>query len=248
MLHRTYIKIGNQLKKEIEQNIYKIGDRLPTEREISEKLGVSRTIVREAMVMLEVEQLVEVKKGSGVYVKNTPQNLTHQLQEENLPDVGPFELLQARQLLESSIVEFAAKQANKKDIAHLRAILDKEKALLEKDLDDYTADEEFHLAIAEITQNDVLIKLQQQLWQYRFNNPMWNQLHTRILQKDLHYLWIEDHEKILVAIQKKSPSLAKKAMWQHLENVKVKLFELSDVEDPKFDGYLFNVNPVAVGI
>ncbi len=248
MLHRTYIKIGNQLKKDIEQNIYKIGDRLPTEREISEKLGVSRTIVREAMVMLEVEQLVEVKKGSGVYVKNTPQNLKYQLQEKNLPDVGPFELLQARQLLESSIVEFAAKQANKRDISRLRKILDKEKILLEKDLDDYTADEEFHLAIAEITQNDVLIKLQQQLWQYRFNNPMWNQLHSRILQKDLHHLWIEDHENILIAIQKKSPSLAKKAMWQHLENVKVKLFELSDVEDPEFDGYLFNVNPVAVGI
>jgi GntR family uxuAB operon transcriptional repressor len=42
--------------------------------------------------------------------------------------------------------------------------------------------------------------------------------------------------------------MAKRAMWQHLENVKQKLFELSDIEDPEFDGYLFNVNPVMVGI
>lgn len=42
--------------------------------------------------------------------------------------------------------------------------------------------------------------------------------------------------------------LARNAMWQHLENVKQKLFELSDVDDPNFDGYLFNLSPVVVGI
>ena len=49
-------------------------------------------------------------------------------------------------------------------------------------------------------------------------------------------------------MQKKDPVLARKAMWQHLENVKQKLFELSDVDDPNFDGYLFNLSPVVVGI
>lgn len=72
--------------------------------------------------------------------------------------------------------------------------------------------------------------------------------YIRILQNDYHHLWIEDHQTILSAIQKKNANEARKAMWQHLENVKVKLFELSDVEDPHFDGYLFNTNPVVVGI
>ncbi|MCI7352751.1 MAG: GntR family transcriptional regulator [[Actinobacillus] rossii] len=244
---RAYVKIANQIKREISNGAYGVGDRLPTEREISETLKVSRTIVREAIVMLEVERLVEVKKGSGVYIKSLP-NKNSKEKNNPLPDVGPFELLQARQLLESGICEFAAKLANKKDITRLKNILKKEKELLAQNLDDYTADQEFHLAIAEITQNDVLITLQEQLWQYRFNNAMWTQLHTRILQKDIHHLWIEDHENILNAIQKKSPSLARKSMWQHLENVKSKLFELSDIEDPEFDGYLFNENPVVVGI
>ncbi|BBF01880.1 hypothetical protein CHBNIII4_09700 [Haemophilus influenzae] len=72
IVNRTYTRIGQLLKQDISQGIYSIGDKLPTEREISEKFGVSRTIVREAMVMLEVEKLVEVKKGSGVYVVRTP--------------------------------------------------------------------------------------------------------------------------------------------------------------------------------
>ncbi|TRC20618.1 FadR family transcriptional regulator, partial [Mannheimia haemolytica] len=64
---RTYTKIGKILKEEIAQGKYRVGDKLPTERDISERFEVSRTIVREAIVMLEVEKLIEVKKGSGVY-------------------------------------------------------------------------------------------------------------------------------------------------------------------------------------
>ncbi|TCP96567.1 GntR family transcriptional regulator [Cricetibacter osteomyelitidis] len=246
--HRAYINIGNQLKTEIKQGIYTIGSRLPTEREISERFNVSRTIVREAIVMLEVEQLVTVKRGSGAYVTNLPSNNIAEKDTNLLNDVGPFELLQARQLIESGIAEFAAQQATKKDIVLLKTLLDEERALLEKDADDYSVDRKFHLALAEITQNDVLIKMQNDLWEYRFNSAMWAQLHLRILKNEHHRLWIIDHENILNAIQRKDPLLARKTMWQHLENVKVKLFELSDVEDPKFDGYLFNTNPIAVGI
>lgn len=244
---RAYSRIGRLLKNEISQGNYKVGDKLPTEREISERLGVSRTIVREAMVMLEVEKLVEVKKGSGVYVTRMP-DFTEQESAVEFRDVGPFELLQARQLLESSIAEFAAQQATKQDILRLKQILENEKELLTQNLDDYSADKDFHIALAEITGNDVLLQLQEQLWKYRFNSAMWTQLHTRILQHDYHLLWAKDHEVILNAIQKKNPALARKAMWQHLENVKEKLFELSDVEDPAFDGYLFNTNPIVVGI
>ncbi|TDQ58082.1 GntR family transcriptional regulator [Mesocricetibacter intestinalis] len=246
--HRTYIKIGEFLKKDIAQGKYKIGDRLPTEREISEKFAVSRTIVREAIVMLEVENLVKVKKGSGVYVIQLPEERAKKQPDSNLSDVGPFELLQARQLLESSIAEFAAQLATKNDIAKLKKILAQEQKLLHENADDYSADRDFHLCLAEITQNDVLIKIQHDLWTYRFNSAMWAQLHARILKNDYHHLWIKDHENILLAIQRKDPALAKKMVWQHLENVKIKLFELSDVEDPKFDGYLFNTNPVVVGI
>lgn len=59
---RTYKKIGEELKQEIQSGKFRIGDRLPPERDIAEQFGVSRTVIREALIMLEIEGLVEVKK------------------------------------------------------------------------------------------------------------------------------------------------------------------------------------------
>ncbi|HED4421505.1 GntR family transcriptional regulator [Pasteurella multocida] len=241
---RSYKKIGELLKDELRKGIYTIGERLPPERDIAERFDVSRTVVREALIMLELENLISVRKGSGVYIINLPSSND----SFDYLDVGPFELLQARQLLESSIAEFAAIQANRNDIVRLKEILKREYVTLEQSgNDDYSEDEEFHTAIAEITQNEVLIQMQKDLWKYR-SNPMWKGLHSHIKVHHYRRLWLKDHEAILNSIQRKDPALAKKAMWQHLENVKQKLFELSDLDDPDFDGYLFNRNPVVVGI
>lgn len=244
---RSYKKIGSLLKQELIDGVYRIGERLPPERDLAERMNVSRTVVREAIIMLELENLVSVRKGSGVYVINLP---TRQEESDSFyEDVGPFELLQARQLIESSIAEFAAIQANRNDVLRLKEILNRERITLEQAqaTDDYSVDEEFHSAIAEITQNEVLIQLQKDLWKYR-KNSMWRGLHAHISDQKYRRFWLKDHENILNAIQRKNPALAKKAMWQHLENVRQKLFELSNIEDPDFDGFLFNVNPVAVGI
>lgn len=244
---RSYKKIGMLLKARLAEGNYQIGDKLPPERELAEEFGVSRTVIREALIMLELDNLVSIKKGSGVYIVNLPIAANDEKNNIEL-DIGPFELLQARQLLESSIAEFAAIQATKKDVERLKNILNQERETLAKGGDDYVADEDFHCAIAEITQNEVLIKIQQDLWEYRTNSDMWKGLHAHIPNQSYRFLWLNDHENIISAIQKKDPAQARKAMWQHLENVKQKLFELSDVEDPNFDGYLFNINPISVGI
>ena len=67
---RSYKKIGSILKQDLTDGLYRIGERLPPERDLAEKMNVSRTVVREAIIMLELENLVEVRKGSGVYVIN----------------------------------------------------------------------------------------------------------------------------------------------------------------------------------
>ncbi len=59
---RPYQELGLVLRQELIENSYKVGDRLPPERDIAERLNVSRTVVREALIMLELENLVEVKK------------------------------------------------------------------------------------------------------------------------------------------------------------------------------------------
>lgn len=242
---RSYKKIGQELKLRLLEQQYKVGDKLPTERELAESFNVSRTVVREALIMLELENLIEIRKSSGVYVINLPRRDACD-EEMTKIDVGPFELLQARQLLESSIAEFAALQATRADIMKLKAILAREKNTLEHGDEDYVADEDFHLTIAEITQNQAILQAQQALWELRTNSKMWKGLHQHVPNQSYRYLWLQDHENIITALQRKDPALAKKAMWQHLENVKQKLFELSDLDDPNFDGYLFNKNPIVV--
>ena len=106
--------------------------------------------------MLELENLVEVKKGSGVYVINIPSQPNSR---ENVisDDAGPFEMLQARQLLESNIAEFAAMQVTPSDIVKMRSALDLEREELASGTADCNGDETFHLCIAEATQNSVLV-------------------------------------------------------------------------------------------
>lgn len=240
---RPYQELGLILRAELSDGRYQVGDRLPPERDIAERLDVSRTVVREAIIMLELENLVEVKKGSGVYVLNIPGSPNNR---ENIvsDDAGPFEMLQARQLLESNIAEFAAIQVTPGDIAKMRSALELERRELANGESNCLGDEQFHLYIAEATQNSVLVDMLKQSWARREQSPMWKKLHTRISSQNYREEWLDDHAIILAAMQRKDPIAAKNAMWQHLENVKQRLLELSNVDDPDFDGYLFGSNPV----
>ena len=223
----------------IVQTPYQPGERLPPEREIAEMLNVTRTVVREALIMLEIKGLVDVRRGAGIYVLDNAD-------ANHCNDAGPFELLQARQLLESNIAEFAALQATREDIVKMRQALQLEERELASSEPNgsESGDMQFHLAIAEATHNSMLVELFRQSWQWRENNPMWIQLHSHL--DDTHYRkeWMGDHKQILAALIKKDARAAKLAMWQHLENVKQRLLEFSNVDDIDFDGYLFDSWPL----
>lgn len=191
---RRYQEIGLILRNELMQGSFRQGDRLPPERDIAERLNVSRTVIREAIIMLELENLVEVKKGSGVYVLNIPSAANT---SENVisDDAGPFEVLQARQFLESNIAEFAATQVTPSDIAKMKQALTLEKEELLSGADECQGDEKFHLCIAEATQNSVLVDMVKQTWERRKNNPMWEKLHARIDGHAYREAWIEDRSR-----------------------------------------------------
>ncbi|MEQ1965059.1 GntR family transcriptional regulator, partial [Xenorhabdus khoisanae] len=121
---RPYHEVAQSLRQMIVDMDYSPGDRLPTEREIAEKFGVSRTLIREALIVLELDNLIEVRKSSGIYLTHLPCSSSS---DTTINAAGPFELLQARQLLESNIAEFAALQVTPVDIANMRNALEKEK-------------------------------------------------------------------------------------------------------------------------
>lgn len=233
--YRRYQDVAQALRGVIREEGFAVGDRLPPERQLSERLSVSRSLVREALIMLEIDGLVEVRKGSGIYLAAPSATKAPPVRD----DIGPFELLQARQLLESSIAAFAAEMVTKNDITRMREALEMERADIEAGSTDHSGDELFHRLIAEATQNSVLVDMVDELWRKRDQSPMWAKLHDRIFDAGYRQNWLEDHQQILSALRTKDRDGARAAMWQHLAHVRETLMELSDVDDPAFDGYLF---------
>lgn len=240
---RLYQQLAAELKDRIEQGVYLVGDKLPAERFIADEKSVSRTVVREAIIMLEVEGYVEVRKGSGIHViSNQPKHSPVADESLEFASYGPFELLQARQLIESNIAEFAATQVTKQDIMKLMEI--QENARKEKCFRDSEWDLQFHVQVALATQNTALAAIVEKMWTQRVHNPYWKKLHDHIDSRTVDN-WCDDHDQILKALIRKDPHAAKLAMWQHLENTKQMLFnETSDDFEFNADRYLFADNPV----
>lgn len=157
---RPYQEVGAMIRDLIIKTPYNPGERLPPEREIAEMLDVTRTVVREALIMLEIKGLVEVRRGAGIYVLDSSGSHNTDSPDANVcNDAGPFELLQARQLLESNIAEFAALQATREDIVKMRQALQLEERELASSApgSSESGDMQFHLAIAEATHNSMLV-------------------------------------------------------------------------------------------
>jgi|GEM_PF-2300374 len=100
----------------------------------------------------------------------------------------------------------------------------------------------FQVALA--TQNTALAAIVEKMWTQRIHNPYWKKLHDHIDARTVDN-WCDDHDQILKALIRKDPHAAKVAMWQHLENTKLMLFnETSDDFEFNADRYLFAENPV----
>src|SRR5438067_13785515 len=101
---RLYRQIADQISALIASGELVPGARLRPERDLALQLGVSRPSVREALIALEVEGLVEVRMGSGIYVRDTQPAGTRRITAE-----GPLETIRARQLIESELAANAAR-------------------------------------------------------------------------------------------------------------------------------------------
>src|SRR5437868_11290485 len=161
---RLYRQIADQIRGLIKSGEFPAGSRLPPERDLARQLAVSRPAVREALIALEVEGMVEVRIGSGIYVlAGAPPPVANDVDAA----AGPFELLRARYVIEAECAALAAKSAKK---AHVHA-LDEALAEMDRDLSDgrqpLPADRLFHLRIAEATGNGALVAVVKMLWEER---------------------------------------------------------------------------------
>lgn len=212
---RLYRQIAEQIRTLIKSGEFKAGGRLPPERDLARQLGVSRPSVREALIALEVEGLVEVRIGSGIYVTGVPREAPPADSEQ--PAAGPFELLRARYVIESECAALAAKSAKKAQVAAIEEAF----GHMQAEMHDHSerapldADRLFHLRIAEATGNGALVAVVKMLWEER-TGPLYQQLEHHYDSPNLWIAALAEHRAVVQAIADRNPDAARAAMQRHL--------------------------------
>jgi DNA-binding FadR family transcriptional regulator len=208
---RLYHQVADQIRSVIDQGDFPPGTRLPPERELAIQLGVSRPSLREALLALEIAGRVEVRMGSGVYVCATPATSTPE--PLSLGD-SPSELMQARTVLEASVIPLALARATKAGIDQVRACLDAMRSDIRRGHSPVEADRRFHVSIAEMTGNAVLARMVGELFDGR-NAP----ISSRMAHTETARSWaaaLREHELIFQALDARDPQEAAAAMYGHL--------------------------------
>lgn len=214
--HRLYRQIADRISTLIARGEFAPGSRLPPERDLAAQLQVSRTSVREALIALELGGLIDIRMGSGVYVRQQGPLARNGRTVGAHEDTGPFEQLRARWLVEGETAALAATHATKDDIKVLRELNKKLQAALVEDR--IPSDRLFHLKIAEASGNSALALVVDLLWQLR-EGELFAQIERHFHTPELSRQTIDDHSAIVDAIAKHDPTAARNAMRGHLNRV-----------------------------
>lgn len=211
---RLYMKVAEQLKKLITNDVIKPGERFPSERELAEKLGVSRPTIREAMIALELSGVIEIRTGSGIYVTQKPTKSSFELSDKG---VGPFEILEIRYILEAEACALAAARITDEQIAELRQAVNEMEEEEKQANASEKADQKFHSIIAQACQNSAISSVVDWLWQLRNESTLSTSFLERIREEGIHPS-ISEHKRILLALEQRNPEKARSAMKDHIES------------------------------
>jgi DNA-binding FadR family transcriptional regulator len=212
---RLYHQVAEQIGKLIQAGEFREGDRLPPERELAKQLGVSRPVVREAMIALEIAGLVDVRGGAGTFVRRTRADVGSVLASAG---PGPFDLIAARRMLEGEIAHAAALAVTDAGLRSLTEAIEVMRKDIESGKDTRQADRLFHVRIAELTGNAVLVNLVDGLWAHMLS-PMFDVLGRHAGLRGEDRMTVDDHAKIVEALARRDPAAAREAMRGHLAHV-----------------------------
>ena len=209
---RLYRQIADQITALIDGGEYAAGARLPPERDLARQLGVSRPSVREALIALEVEGYVEVRVGSGVYVRGP--NAPHS--EPLGADSGPFELIRARRLVEGECAALAARNATRTQLRAIEEALEAMAHERDRGRMPLASDRRFHTRIAEASGNSALVLVVRTLWDQR-TGPLFLRLEHHFDTPELWNVAIREHREVLAAIARHDAPGARRAMQRHMD-------------------------------
>lgn len=222
---RRYLKIAGDLAARITAGEFHSGDRLPPERELASSLEVSRTTVREALLALELMRFVEIRIGAGVFVlPESARNIDRPV-FDIADQVGPFEVLESRRLIEGEAAYRAAQRGSADDFSAIGKTIDRMEAALDN-FDRYDqADVEFHMLIAKAAGNSLLPVYVDHLWSLR-NGPMWERWYQQTRSVENRKRSVDDHRAIHQALGRRIPEMAATAMRAHIDVLAQRFFQI----------------------
>jgi DNA-binding FadR family transcriptional regulator len=224
---RLYRMIADQIAGRIRAGDFPPGRRLPSERELAEQLQVSRASIREALIALEIEGYVEVRVGTGVFAASKEGTVmaaasgsaTNAAQGQD--DIGPFDLLEARLMIEPECAGMAAQQATPAQLAAIR------EAHEGMSLTDSPGrhDREFHSAIAAACGNAALAATVTHLWNLTQSSSVYRRMQDYFVDTKVWAAAHAEHQRILTALLARDPIRARHAMHAHLLGILARLRE-----------------------
>ncbi|MET3664903.1 FadR/GntR family transcriptional regulator [Caulobacter sp. 1776] len=219
---KLYQQVARSIAASIAEGRYVPGDRLPSERGLADSFGVSRPTIRDAMIALEFQGLVEARQGSGVYVmaRGKPED------DVTEAEVSALELTEARRLFEGEACALAAAAVSDEQIAALER-MGRELSSQAGAEDGERLEHDFHLAVAHATRNAAIVAAVEEIWTLRRQFPECGaQLRrVRLAAPDI---FAEDHQRIVAALRDRDPKEARRVIHEHLNRTVEALLSMAE--------------------
>jgi DNA-binding FadR family transcriptional regulator len=201
---------------------FQVGDSIPKELELTTALGVSRTVIREALLRLRMMGLIDSRKKRGAIL--TSPDLVSILEKSMNPQIlGEStlkEIFEMRLSLEIGMADFIIERVTPKDIAELRSIVGIEPSKSQSEIFLVEQEIKFHGKLYDITGNETLRKFQKMLL------PIFDYVHqSGLLKKNIKPKKFVSHSGLIDLIEKGSAEMLRNGMRNHLENHFARLFE-----------------------
>ncbi|MER7113361.1 FadR/GntR family transcriptional regulator [Saccharomonospora azurea] len=217
---RLYEQVIERLREYVAHERLRAGDRLPAERDLAQRLGVSRASVKQAIVVLEVQGLVETRHGGGSYLLHDTLDVepVEQLvaRRQRLPDV-----LDAREAIETKLAELAAARRTAEDLDALEAALNHMRAEIDAGGHGTEGDRRFHAAVTAAARSTLLAEFMRSI-----SEQIAESRAESLRQPGRPHRSLRQHQAIFDAISLGDPARAATAMRRHVRTVaKVRLLD-----------------------
>jgi DNA-binding FadR family transcriptional regulator len=221
--HKLYQKIALAIAAAITDGRYSPGDKLPSERELADEFRVSRPTIRDAMIALEFQGLVEARQGSGVYVTAAapvPEDVTEF-------EVNALEWTEARRLFEGEACALSAAVVTQEQLTLLERLVN-EMAASAGDEEIERLEREFHMSVALATGNAAIAAGAEELWSLRQQSQPCVSMLRRARATGGNF--VEEHRQIVAALCERDSKAARHAIHHHLAQVIDNLLTLTEAD------------------